>query len=249
MQLDRPADPGNWENLSARIQDRHSALQEARKKAIRERKQLQKIRHKLSVIAKAPQSDHGDDWRVLVDTVEELIAGGLPPSNKELRELLLPVIDLLPEDIETPKGFNLVLREIDRFLSISPCQRHVPVQEWTPAVQEAAQLLGGRSAVLIGGDRRPHAQMALQEALQLKDLYWVPTREHQSVASFESYVARPDVAVVLLAIRWSSHSFGEVKRFCDTYGKPLVRLPYGYNPNQVASQILGQCGDRLRHQR
>src|SRR5262249_32543970 len=63
---------------------------------------------------------------------------------------------------------------------------------------------------------------------------------------FEPYVARPDVAVVVLAIRWSSHSFGEVKEFCDQYGKPLGRLPGGYNPNQVALQILGQCSERLR---
>jgi hypothetical protein len=51
--------------------------------------------------------------------------------------------------------------------------------------------------------------------------------------------------VVLLAIRWSSHSFGEVKDFCDRYGKLLVRLPAGYNPNQVAVQILQQIGNRL----
>ena len=28
-------------------------------------------------------------------------------------------------------------------------------------------------------------------------------------------------AIVLLAIRWSSHSFGDVKVFCEKYGKPL----------------------------
>jgi hypothetical protein len=51
--------------------------------------------------------------------------------------------------------------------------------------------------------------------------------------------------VVLLAIRWSSHSFGDVKRFCDQFGKPLVRLPAGYSPNQVAVQILAQCSAQL----
>ena len=63
---------------------------------------------------------------------------------------------------------------------------------------------------------------------------------------FEPYVARPEVALVLLAIRWSSHSFGDVKRFCDDHGKPMVRLPGGYGVNQVAAQILAQCGERLR---
>jgi hypothetical protein len=54
---------------------------------------------------------------------------------------------------------------------------------------------------------------------------------------------------VLLAIRWSSHSFGDVKRSCDRHGKPMVRLPGGYSPNQVAAQILAQCSGRLGDRR
>ncbi|MEZ6105837.1 MAG: hypothetical protein R3B96_06870 [Pirellulaceae bacterium] len=77
-------------------------------------------------------------------------------------------------------------------------------------------------------------------------MIWIETREHQSIDGFEPYVARADVAVVLLAIRWASHSFGDVREFCERYQKPLVRLPGGYNANQVAAQILQQCSDRLR---
>ena len=51
--------------------------------------------------------------------------------------------------------------------------------------------------------------------------------------------------VVLLAIRWSSHAFGDIKQFCDQHGKPLVRLPGGYSPNQVAAQIVMQAGEKL----
>jgi len=36
-----------------------------------------------------------------------------------------------------------------------------------------------------------------------------------------------------------------VKGFCKRYGKALVRLPGGYNPNQVAAQILAQCSGQL----
>jgi hypothetical protein len=32
---------------------------------------------------------------------------------------------------------------------------------------------------------------------------------------------------------------------CDRYGKPFVRLPGGYNPDQVARQILEQVSGRL----
>jgi hypothetical protein len=99
--------------------------------------------------------------------------------------------------------------------------------------------------VLIGGSRRREAQDSLKRALKLKELIWIETKEHQAVGTFESFVARRDVALVLLAIRWSSHAFGDVKQLCDRHGKPLVRLPGGYNPNQVAAQILLQCSGQL----
>jgi hypothetical protein len=115
----------------------------------------------------------------------------------------------------------------------------------TSPVTEAARLLAGKSVVLIGGSPRPNSHAALKAALDIKELLWIETRVHESIDKFEPYIARSDVALVLLAIRWSSHSFGEVKQFCDRYDKPMVRLPGGYNPNQVAAQILAQCSRQL----
>ena len=115
----------------------------------------------------------------------------------------------------------------------------------TAEVAEASRLLKGKCALMIGGVRRPESHEALKAAFGLKELVWFETREHESIDVFEPYVARPDVALVLLAIRWSSHSFGDVKRFCDDHGKPIVRLPGGYGVNQVAAQILAQGSGRL----
>jgi hypothetical protein len=33
---------------------------------------------------------------------------------------------------------------------------------------------------------------------------------------------------------------------CERHAKPVVRLTGGYNPDQVAVQILAQAGKRLR---
>ena len=158
------------------------------------------------------------------------------------------MIDHLPDRDDLPQGFGLALREIDSFLATrKPPSSPTPGgHEPTAEVMEARRLLGGRSAVLIGGSCRRESQKVLREALGLKDLIWIETRVHQSVGSFEPAVARPDVAVVFLAIRWSSHSFGDVRQFCERHGKPLVRLPGGYNPNQVAAQVVAQCSGQLR---
>ena len=235
-----------WSQVIARIDaSRPNAKVYHQHRAKQRKKRLGKIRHKLSLLNSVPERDV-ELWCSVAQLVHELVDDGMPPSNVELRELLLPVIRELPDLEETPRGFDLVLREIDRFLAIQP-----PVQASKrsivpdPKVERVAELLQGRSIVIIGGDRRPDAYAALKEAFRLTNLEWIETRPHQSIADFEPYVACPDVSLVLLAIRWTSHSHGDVKAFCDNHGKPFVRLPGGYNPRQVAAQILSQCSDRL----
>jgi hypothetical protein len=247
MRLDDPADPTQSRALMARIEAIDSRLQDSRRRERQRKKLLGKVRHKVSIIQQNPAAAE-EEWRILAASVDELITDGLPPSNRELREIVLPVIEHLPDSFEAPVNFQLVLREVDRFLaSTSPVEAPVVAQP-SAEVVESARLLRGRSLVLIGGDKRQGAYQALKEAFGLSDLVWIETREHESIEGFAPYVARPDVAAVVLAIRWSSHSYGEVKNFCDRHDKPLVRLPGGYNPNQVAAQIMMQCSGRLAAQ-
>src|SRR5690606_23395023 len=138
------------------------------------------------------------------------------PSNPEIRDLLIPVIDdhAIPEPV--PGGFERVLREIDRYLATRPpsssdaSSAATTDATATEEVRRVADLLRGTTLVLIGGVRRPHAHEALRSAFELRDVDWVETREHESIDRFEPHVARPGVHVVLLAIRWASHSFGDV---------------------------------------
>ena len=245
MRLDDPADPTNWSDLASRSDAVDSHIQEILKKDKFRNKLLGKIRHKASQILNFPDSVDVN-WEGIVPSIDELISNGLPPSNVELRELLVPVIETLPEMPEPPRNVGMVFREIDRYLAtVSPPDIKSPIPTSAP-VQEVARLLKGKSMVVIGGERRSGSYEALKEAFQLRELIWIETREHESISGFEPYIARPDVAVVNLAIRWTSHSHGEVQVYCEKYGKPLVRLPGGYNPNQVAAQILAQCSARLR---
>ncbi len=245
MKIDDAANPDHWPQLSQRIQALDAKVDEARQLAKRKQAAFKKARYHLNLIRGDAVRDHDHDWKVAMTTIEELVQGGTPPSNTEIREMLLPVVDHLP-DVEIPPGVRLVLREVDRFMSSRPAPAAATsAVEHTAEVRQAAQLLRGRTLVLIGGVRNPAAEESLVTALGLSSLNWIETREHESIASFEPHVARPEVAAVLLAIRWSSHSYGDVKQFCDTYGKPLVRLPAGYNPNQVAKQIIEQISGKL----
>ncbi len=242
MRADDLANPSNWPGLFNRIESAAGN----RSQSERQRALLEDLRTRIRHI-KNPGEASGQDWNAVVLAAADIVAAGVKPSNRELRDLLLPVIDELPDLEGSPPGFRLVLREVDRYLAT----RQTPmtaVASYSPTgeVDQAASLLSGHSVVLIGGVRHPDAQKLLRTALRLKDVVWIETREHQSIKRFESAIARADVALVLLAIRWSSHAFGDVRQYCDRYGKPLVRLPGGYSPNQVAAQIVTQAGEQLR---
>ncbi len=240
MRADEPADPAAWYDLIARIETAGAGGRPSRLSG----SQTGRIRDRLNRVQRGATDDA--DWLALIDVVNEIVGDGVPPSNRELRELLLPVIDSLPERDEYPGGFRLVLREIDRYLATRAAPpKSLVTHDASNEVKEAARLLGGKSIVLIGGNRRREAQESLRRALGLKDLVWIETKEHEAVDAFEPLIARADVAVVLLAIRWSSHGFGDVKAICDRHRKLLVRLPGGYNPNQVAAQILSQSSAQL----
>ncbi|WP_165065410.1 hypothetical protein [Paludisphaera rhizosphaerae] len=247
MTLDRPADPADHQVVLERIRRLHSDRGDIHRQT-RERKSLfGKLRYHARRAREGLADEH--DWQKINVTLDNLIAAGEPPSSVEIREEVLPIVDQLPDVGEPSRGLVLVLREIDSYLaarrttSESDQQAEEPP---TPDVAEAAQLLEGKTVVLIGGACRPGSERALCEAFRLKELIWVETREHESIERFKPFIGRSDVALVILAIRWSSHSFAEIKPYCDLHGKPLLRLPRGYNPNQVARELLDQCSERLR---
>jgi hypothetical protein len=247
MKRDDPADPAVWPGLRERIATLTGRLRKGKDREKRRKQLFNQVRYHIRRIHGEPAGDTSHDWHKIVEAIVEIVEDGLPPSNVDLRDLILPIAEQFPDDLELPKSVELVLREIDRYIATKPAaeangHRH---EEPTEEVRRAYDLLHGRSLVLIGGERRPPAAEALEQSLGLRELIWIETREHQTHAVFEPFVARDDVAVVVLAIRWSSHGFGEVKEFCEKYGKPLVRLPAGYSPNQVAYHLLRQVGDRL----
>lgn len=245
MRKDDPADPSQWVLLIERIHELEERIESNRGRAKRQRSTLNKIRYHLKLIDQNRGQERHYDWQKVLDGIDELVNDGIPPSNRDLRDLLLPVAEEIPETVDLPKNVELVLRELEQFLASRPVMQEETITPvLTGDVQRAADLLRGRTVVLIGGIKRPLAADALTQAFDLKELVWVEGRD-QTYAEFEPYVARPDVAAVILAIRWSRHGFGEVKEFCDKYEKPLVRLPGGYSPNQVALHIVNQIGERL----
>jgi hypothetical protein len=248
MRVDDVADPAAIVGFRERVGEFAKLVdtESARKKATK--KLFNKLKYVAGLIIKDPETA-AEQWEIEFEVIAHLLAEGIAPSDKEIRDSLLPALDYLPEDLEIPDGAKLVFRELDRYLATIDEASGEETRSAGPSEEVASvrELLEGRTVMLIGGDRREGSERALRDAFCLGALDWFVTSEqHQSVADFESHVSRPETALVLLAIRWSRHAYGDVRHLCEKHGKPLVWLPGGYNPNQVAAQIMKQSSDRLR---
>ena len=260
MRLNDPADPAAWGEVRERIEEQDEALRGVVEQERLRRKQWGRLRYHMGRITK--RSGVGDpgaaadpelvaDWSKSMEAVDLLVGSGLAPSSVELRDALAAHVDALPDDVTPGKHALLALREIDRYLASREAAAaaegggedadEVPR---SPEEERVRALLSGKAMVLIGGQRRPRHVAALTHAFDLSELVWLDGGT-VSYTQFEAPIARKDVAVVVLMIRWSSHGYGDVKSFCDAYDKPLIRLPAGYNSRQVAFQILEQAGERL----
>ncbi len=240
------ADPAGVDELRARLTALEDGVRQRKDRAKEIKNLFNRIRYHVKKLDQgASVEEEAQHWKKVTESVERLLNHNVPPSNPELRHALLPLADTAGGD-DMPQGFRRVMHEIDRYLARNPTAHSAPAyKEQSPEVGEAAAYLRNKTVVLIGGEKRPDAKKSLEEAFGLSELVWVNTTGHQSVNLLEPHVTRPEVAVVMLAIRWSSHSMGDVKQFCDAHGKPFVRLPGGYSPNQVAAQILQQVSNNL----
>ncbi len=248
MRLNDPAKPARVVDLADRINALSEAWDNRRREEKRRAKLLNKARYHARRIREDTPTPH--DWKTLTDAVAELVGENLVrPSSVELRDILLPLADDLPDDLDTTPELDLVLREIDRYLASR--EQADPAAEESrrepgPEVREVVELLRGSVVVLLGGEFRPQRKHAIERELELAELRWVELPDHVSLDRLEPEIARDDVRVVLLLKRWCSHMHEDIRRLCDRYGKIFVRMPAGYHSNQIAHQVLLQASDRLR---
>ncbi|MCA9312500.1 MAG: hypothetical protein KDA21_14900 [Phycisphaerales bacterium] len=249
MKLSDPADPHNWADLADRIKALADRVGDQKRSARERRNLLGKVRYTVDRMGDWGAEGRVRQWQTLYDTVERLVELGVRPSSRELRDLLLPIIDSYPDE-EQPEpgpGMRGALAAIDEYIASRESQTEMEetVRPVSPILANARDLVRGRTLLIIGGDHRPHAAANLKRDLELADVQWIRTIPHMSNSAFEPHIASRDVDIVILAIRWSSHSFEGVRPMCLRYGKPYIRLPGGYGSNSVAKAIMDQISEEL----
>lgn len=147
-----------------------------------------------------------------------------------------------------PAGAQRVLQAVDdlvaaRSEAATPAAPTSPTP--SPEVLAARKLLSGKVVVLVGGERRVDEEQRLVRDLGMAELRWRSTRPHRSIDPLIEQITHPDVDLVIVAVRWSDHAFGELRRVAEAARKPFVQLPAGYGSNQVAHHVLAQASAKL----
>lgn len=250
MRLEDPADPTVWDARGRRFaafEDNLRRERERRDAQVQLRRRLEYHAKRIRNTLRASGTEELclDDWRRVFATVDELLELGLRASDPGLREVLAPLVEARPLELDAPPTWERVVDEIDRALALkeqdepaAPAAR--PSRERTLAMERVRSWLSGKRVVIIGGAHRPLSRQALVDAFELDDLEWITSRAHEPLETFRASIVRPQTELILLLIRWSSHSFGELRHLADAHGKRFVCLPRGYNPAQVAEEILRQ---------
>lgn len=249
MRIDDPLDPAE---LDAAMEETREALAELEADEERREarsKRLGQLRYHVNRLSDGRGTDH--DRNKAIEAASALVEAGLPPSNRELRDLLLPILDQVRDGVDKSRSFALIVREIDRHLDESRrALRHAaPEVGPDPEIERVAELLEGTTMVLIGGEARVENRAALIEAFRLKDIVWLTISDDPTLIEIRTAVARPEVSVVLLLIRWARHRHGEAAEIARDLGKEFVRIPAGMNPRAIAAEIWDQSSEALEQRR
>ncbi len=259
MRLNDPADPAQHNRLAGDIASLKAQFNSYRSSAKVRTTLLNKVKYEAKRLAGLAGSGGGSEAEPSVAEIEEAVAHartldtavaallneGTPPSDAGLRELIMPVEDMIPDAFEPSEAFQRVLIEIERFRASRDEKEGPPVPRAPSAeVKKAASMLEGKRMFIVGGIRNEMSRRAIERDLALAEAKWDSTVEHQSTAPFEPEVARADIVVVL--VRFSGHAFVEdLGEMCNRYEKPYIRLPAGYSTAQIAHHVLKQASRKL----
>ena len=250
LSKDHLADPTLHGGLLARAQKEHERLKNARDRQKQLQRGLNTIRYHVGQL-RLDESNASHDWKRIGEGIEAVADAGAPSSYPELVDMLAAeewITELMPAEVAERPAVADVLRYVDQRIAAAQAAANAPPsprREPTPEVLLAREALRGRTVVIVGGDDRPHSRENIEREFELSELKWLASREHSSIEQFRAAIVHPDTALVILMIRWASHSYEDLQEICERAGKPFVRLPGGYNPSQLAHQIIEQASEQL----
>ena len=153
MRLDDPLDPGRLPEV---LEPVHADLAVLKERADREaalRKRYQQVKYIARRLAEGKAN--GPDADKLVEAVDAMVQGGIPPSSLQLRAVLAPVADRLPSADGRAATYGRVLTDLHRHLDRVEASHAAGDDEEGPADSDPilAAIGSPRDAVRIARER------------------------------------------------------------------------------------------------
>jgi hypothetical protein len=242
LSRDRSASPEAWEAALGRQEEARRARDRSASQSKVQKTALNDIRFDARRFGALDEDERARVWKKIDASLVRYAQAGGDPEAGHVREAVAPL-----RGEAVPEGASDLLRSL---LREREAREDDADEDATPTRAESAEIaavrdvLRGRVMVLIGGIEKAKPRERLREAFDLEDVAWITTGEHESLSRFEPEIARPETAVVVVMIRWASHSYEGAKALAEKHGKLYLRLPRGYNPAQIAHEFLKQNSAR-----
>jgi hypothetical protein len=247
MTLADPADPTAVGALRTRTAKLAGAVDALAREEHEVDRHVKKLRYHAQKIASNRAGDTSEDWQTVRSVLLKLRTARVSPGDPRLTAALAPVADGEPGDLATDSFLVECLARArpardDDDVDDAP----EPSRPWSENVAAVRAMLRGKRMVVIGGEHRTTAVERLRRAFDLDAVDWVELVEHGSGAPMRAPIARPDTAVVVVCIKLTGHLHAEeAQEAARAAGKPLVILKAGYNPEQIAHNIIAQASRKL----
>lgn len=194
-------------------------------------------------MAEAVSSNFDED--VLRAKITAAMDAGVPPSHRELRNLLAGYRFVL-------EGVNhRDVQKLDQYLQKDALEviakKKAPVEltleeEDPDLAMKVLALLPhttGKTLMFVGGSKgQGWRKDEYIRILGLKDMIWPDAEEGTKVTDLSGKVSKADI--VCLLIRFSRHSYKSVLDEAKSQGKETVTLPRGYGVNTVIHEMWTQ---------
>lgn len=260
MQLGDPADPAD--DVSAareRAKELLGALENQRKNRDKADRLLKRALYHAQRVRDAATSPYEEepplhDCKKINDAVEQLRALDAPDLDRMVRQIAAvappeyfpdavqpdPMLRSAAESLAQPQNGSK-----DRSRRARETAKSERV--WSEDVLRVRELLGGGQVVVVGGEPRRDAIERITDAFALDAVVWPDLTEHGSAEPMRAPISNPDTRLVIVLIKLTGHEHAERARdFARQANVPFVLMPAGYNPEQIAAEVMRQASAQLR---
>lgn len=128
-------------------------------------------------------------------------------------------------------------------------RRGAPTERtYSPTVLQAQELLKNKTLLLVGGQGTEADLEALRKAFCYSNVQWLHTQEGALYSDIKIKVEARQADVVVLLTRFIRHVTLNLVSDHKHSGRIYLRAPGGYNPEQIAHQLIEQASLRLEEQ-